>query len=258
MRSTLARPYARSARSTAPAGSLRGSEREGVQPSPLPGSSRPVSRRRELLDIIAGVGGPLAARGIVSEIGIDQPLPHQRIPHLVRRHVPQERRVRRQAPLQPPARGCPLAHDHAGIRMGRQCAGKATMFAPHGAGIQTVAEPEGYPGGRRFHPHRRLSHAQGRHPYRDRGARHLEQRDSQARPSDPSHAFTVSDISPGSHRTRHDRTRASSERKAGLALVTARPLSVSRNSLDRRLTGLRESRPTPGQARAVERGIPTM
>ena len=64
---------------------------------------------RDAVDLFGTIAGsarwPRAASSPSSHR--HEPLPHQRTPHLVRRHVPQERRVRGQAPLQPPARGCP-------------------------------------------------------------------------------------------------------------------------------------------------------
>jgi len=93
-----------------------------------------------------------------------EPVCHGCASALLGRPVPAQRRKRRQAPLDPPAHGCPLAEGHTrSMRLGR-CAhqGHLSQRAVREAARSTRAEESGLRS-RRLHPHGGLSHAQRRH-----------------------------------------------------------------------------------------------
>ena len=256
-----ARPYARSARSTAPAGPLRGSERQGDQPSPLLGRVH-----RELIDgfdgfIPAHLGpfrdvvelfGTIAGsarwpRCTVCELGIDI----SRFPtsgHLISC-----------------AGICPRNDECAGKRRSNRLREDAPWLAT--TPVQCAWAAVRREGGHLCPVPKNPSPSRNEKvPWRW-AASILTAACHMLRDVTPT-AIAAPDTSnnatakrgQATHRTpsqprisRPDHTepdmikyRASSERKDGLALVAARPLSVSRNSLDRRPTACGES---PAQRR---------
>jgi transposase len=89
------------------------------------------------------------------------PLPNLRPSHLLGRPLSQERRERRQAPLDPHAQGRALAQDHARSVRLVGCAQQSHLPArPVPAPEGPSRREKGYRRRRRLHPHRRLSHAQ--------------------------------------------------------------------------------------------------
>ena len=151
-------------------------------------------------------------------------VPDRRPSDLLGRTLSQERRERRQAPVHPHAKGGALAEDHPDpMRLGGDANEGNLLAGPVPPPARPSRRQESHRCGRRFHPHRRLSHAQERRPLPRSGRRSLRP-PRQNRPNQPPHRQT-----PEPRLCRPDHTGRSLNK--GLFLVRPRLRSQSPTSM---------------------------